>query len=160
MDKNGRFFGKISVIDIVVVLLLALLVAAVVWRFTAPAAQVGRGDTQVDFTLRITGVRDFTLPYYQEGLRMYSRSSGQYVGSITGFTAMPSYDNVTLHSGEVIRAARPGRVDIYLDLTAEGRVTPNAIYAAGNFQLSVGSVSVMQTRYIEVNAVVMTVNPR
>ena len=161
MDKNGKLFGKISIVDLVVLLLIGVLAAGSIYRFTSPATAVDRGNVAVNFTVRIDDVRDFTLANYHEGLRVYDRQAGQFLGHISGLRHAPHYQPVAAFDGTVINAYRPGRLTIYLDITAEGgRTTPGAVYIQGTYELTAGSLIYISTRYVQVSGFIHSIYVR
>ena len=154
MDKNGKLFGKISIIDLIVALLIILVAVGTVYRFASPNTAVDRGDARIYFTLRIDGVRDFTAVNYQEGLRVYDRHAGQFIGNINSVRTEPNYQLVALTDGSLIRTIRPGHATIYIEIAANGRLAPNAIYVEGTNEITTGSVMQIATKYVQVLSVV------
>ena len=158
MDKNGKLFGKISIVDLVVILIILAIAAGAVYRFTAPGAQVARGEATVDFTIRVEGPREFTLVNYRPGLRVYDNRANQFIGHIVDFRYEPHYTFQPLHDGTIVAAQRPGHVNIYLDIQAQGRTTDTAIYVEGTYEITANSVIYIRTRYVEVEGRIHTVS--
>jgi len=150
LDKNGKLFGKISIVDLVVILIILVVAAGGVYRFTAPGAAVSRGDATVDFTIRIEGPRAFTLENYAPGLRVYDNRANQFIGHVVGFRYEPHTISRTLNDGRVIFAEWPDHVTIYLDVQAQGRYTDTGIYVEGTYEITANSVIMIRTRYVEV----------
>ena len=71
IDKNGRLFGKISVIDVVVVLLVVILAVALRHKAQLPQTSTGTVDPQITFTLWVR----MTLSGAPVGLWVRSRTS-------------------------------------------------------------------------------------
>jgi len=160
MDRNGKLFGKISIVDLIVLLLVLAVVAGSVWRFTSPAAALDQSNVAVDFTVRIEGVRDFTLENYHVGLRVYDRQAGQFIGHISGIRHTNFYELHPLFDGTVDWVAVPGRLTIYLDIVANGRVTPTAVYVEGTYEIAVGSLRYINTKYVQTSGRIYSVDIR
>lgn len=158
MDKNGKFFGKINIIDLAVILIILVVAVGAIYRFTAPGAQISRGEATVDFTIRIEGPREFTLVNYAPGLRVYDNRANQFIGHIVDFRYEPHYILQPLHDGTVISAQWPGHVTIYLDIQAQGRYTDTAIYVEGTYEITANSVIYIRTRYVAVEGRIHSVN--
>ncbi|MCL2415926.1 MAG: DUF4330 domain-containing protein, partial [Defluviitaleaceae bacterium] len=139
MDKNGRLFGKISIIDAFVILIAITIIAGTAYRFLAPATAVDSGNAVINYTLRIDGVRDFTAQYYQEGLPVFDRMVNQRIGQITGVRSEVQRAFMAMPNGEIVHAERPGILVVYVDIEANGRETETAYFAEGNYELRVGS---------------------
>ena len=160
MDKNGKLFKKISVIDAFVVLIILILIGGTVYRFTAPAAAVDRGDAIIEYTLMIDGVRDFTLEYYQIGLDVFDRMRNQHIGRIVGVRYEPQYAWGTMLDGSIVHAPRPGVMVVFVDIEANGRITDNSYFAEGTFEVRVGSIVNLGFKYIDVQSTVHTISVR
>jgi len=161
MDKNGKLFGKISIVDLLVVLVVLVVAAGTVYRFASPATNFDDDGVTVDFVIRIEGVRTFTLPYYQGGLRVYDRQMGQFIGVIHDFHTATHYRSQVLHDGSVIFAPLPDNfTNVYLTIRASGRETDGAIFVEGTYEVAVNSVRNIRTRYISVQGIIhsITVN--
>jgi len=158
MDKTGKLFGKISVIDLAVILLIIALAAAGIYRFTASGATMSRGDATVNFTIRIEGVREFTADYYHEGLRVYDRRQNQFIGNITNVRTEPHYTFQALEDGTLIRALWPDHTVIFIDIKAQGRRTPSAIFVEGTYEITANSIIYIHTRYIQVQGVIYSIS--
>ena len=157
MDKNGKLFGKISIVDLAVLLLVLAIAAGSVWRFTSPAAALDQADATINFTVRIEGVRDFTLENYHRGLRVYDRQAGQFIGHISDFRYTNFYELHPQFDGTIGWFAVPGRVTVYLDITATGRVTPTAVYVEGTYEIAAGSLRYINTKYVQTSGRIYTV---
>ena len=160
MDKNGKLFGKISIIDLIVLLLVLVVAVGSVWRFASPAAVLNQSNITVDFTIRIDGVRDFTLVNYREGLRVYNRQAGQFIGHISGIRYTDHYQPHPLPDGTVASVAIPGQITIYMDVTANGRETPTAIYVEGTHEITAGSLIYLNTKYVQVSGAIHSIDIR
>jgi len=160
MDKNGKIFGKVSVIDVFVLLIILVIIGGTVYRFTAPAAAIDRGEYIIEYTLMIDGVRDFTLEYYHIGLDVFDRMRNQHIGRIVGVRSEPQYGLGIGVDGAVVRAPRPGVMVVFVDVEANGRVTENAFFAEGTYEVRVGSIVNLGFKYIDVQATVHTVSVR
>ncbi|MCL2573382.1 MAG: DUF4330 domain-containing protein [Defluviitaleaceae bacterium] len=165
MDKNGKLFGKISIVDLIVLLLVLAVAAGSVWRFTSPSAALNQDNATIDFTIRIDGVRDFTLENYNlenypNGMRIYDRQAGQFIGHIRYVRYTDFYESHPLHDGTIVWAAVPGRVTLYLDIVANGRVTPTAVFVEGTYEIGVGSLRYINTKYVQTSGTIHSIDIR
>ena len=159
MDNKGKLFGKISIVDLVVILLVLTVAVGTVYRFTAGATSVSDGDVDIRYTLRIEGVRAFTVYYYHAGLGVYDRQTGQFIGIIEDFDVVPHYQIYTLADGTMVQAYFPDtHVNIYLHVISTGRETDGAVYAQGTFEVAVNSVTNIRTRYVQVESMIHAVS--
>lgn len=85
IDRNGRLFGKISVIDVLVILVVLVMAAALYFK----GQQTHTGNTVVEqpiiFQLRARGVNDYIAAAIQEKDWIYDQnypSGGRALGEI------------------------------------------------------------------------------
>ena len=154
MDKNGKLFGKVSILDIFVVLLIVGVMAGTFYRYTSERTNMLFSDTTINYTVRISNVREFSLENYHIGLRTYHHMTNEFLGTIVGVRAEPVYDFLETIMGELYLARRPDIINIYLDLEVAGIETPTAYLVSGTHELNVGADLRLRTRYINVTGTV------
>ncbi len=121
IDKNGRLFGKISIIDVLVVLMVAILAAALVSRNNQTATSTTTTDIPISFQLRLNGERSYVTDAVRVNDNLYDldNSSGGPLGTIKDIQVLPG-KRVALFSdgtaGEV-----PVEDGVTLILTVEGK---------------------------------------
>ena len=160
MDKNGKIAGKISIIDLFVLLVIAVLIAGSIYRFTARAAQVDPGEARIEYVLRVAQARELAIKYYQDsiGLPAFDRVTGLHIGDITNVRHEARYPHMTLPDGSVVAVRHPGTAAIYIYITATGRATDSAIYVGGTREINVGGTVFMRSKYVDVETVVNSIN--
>jgi len=92
LDKQGRLFGWINLIDLVIVLTVAVLVAAAYARLTmpyrvAPSYAAPENVHWIEIDLQMPAGRDWLIPLVQPGLQERDPRSGQPVAEIVSCTA-------------------------------------------------------------------------
>jgi len=159
MDKKGRLFGKISIVDLLVILLVLVVAGGTIYRFTADSTRFDDGDVTINYTIRVEGVRAFTVYYYHAGLRVYERMSNQFIGNIEDFRVVPHYQIHSLEDGSMVREYFPDtHVNIYIDITSPGRQTPYGYFAQGTFEVAANSITNIRTRYVQVEGTIHSVS--
>lgn len=167
MDKNGRLFGKISIIDLFVILLIAGIVAGVIFRFGFSGSVARNNDATIAYTFRIgDGVRDFTLEYYERaiGTTVYERFSGNPIGVITAVRSEQAYSEHILFDPNVpdderlVIVARPGVLIIYIYIETQGFVTERSYFTEESFELRMGGTNHFFFRYVSVQGSITEIN--
>ena len=154
MDKNGKLFGKISILDIFVVLLVIGVVAGTFYRYTSERTNMLFANDTIHYTLRISNVREFSLENYHVGLRAYHHMTNELVGTIVGIRSEPVYDFLENAFGELYLAPRLDIINIYLDLEVVGMETDTAYLINGTHELNIGADMRLRTRYITVTGTI------
>ena len=85
IDRNGRLFGKISIIDVLVVLVVLVMAAAL--YFKGQQTHTGTAVTEriITFQIRVRGAEDYVAAAIQEKDGVYDRgysSGGRALGEI------------------------------------------------------------------------------
>ena len=158
MDKNGKIFGKISIVDLLVVILVITLGIGTFYRFTSSDTAVNLTNETIRYTVRIDGVRHFTIENYHEGLRVYNRMTNQFIGTIESVRYEPHMPTAQMLDGTILRLPFPDHITIYIDVVANGRVTDTAIFAEGNNEINAGSLLQMNTKYVMVTGTIHSVS--
>ena len=61
LDKNGKLFGKINIIDVAVILVAIAVVIGVFVRFTGGAGKIVKETKKIEYVVQISGVRGYTV---------------------------------------------------------------------------------------------------
>ena len=94
MDKNGRLFGKISVIDVVVVLVVLVMAAALYVKNTSLSHTSTRvTNTPITYQVTAYNVRQYVADAIQEGDLLYDQdySTGGTLGAIQSINASRNF---------------------------------------------------------------------
>ena len=155
LDNRGRLFGKLNVIDALVVILIIGLIAAAGYRFTA-SGMTRAADSTVRYTIMIEGVREFTIPYYQIGLRAFDARNGEFIGHIVGVRYEPLTVHMPLFDGTVVYVERTDIFRVFVEIEASARETDTAILVEGAYELNVGRRVHLNTKFIDVEGIIFS----
>ena len=155
LDRHGRLFGKLNVIDALVVILLIGLMAAAGYRFTA-SGMTREADSTARYTIMIEGVREFTILYYQAGLRAFDARNGEFIGLIAEVRYEPLTVHMPLFDGSVVLAERTDIFRVFVDIEASARETDTAILIEGAYELNVGRRIHLNTKFIDVEGIIVS----
>jgi len=151
-----KLFGKLNIIDVFIIIVLIGVVAGTVYRFTSPGADLTRGQTVIDYTIRIQAARAFSLEYYDVGHIVFDSITEEEIGFITGFWHVPHRAPTFHDDGTVTLEEMPGLVDIYVNIRTTGLVTAEAYFSGGTYELKVGSNVPFMTKWMNVVTTTIT----
>jgi len=160
MDKNGRLFGKISIIDMFVVLLIAAIVTGVVFRFGFSGSVARNDETAFRYTIQFRRVREFTRDYHRAGIGtvVYERFSNNPVGVVYQVTYSQFYEVHRMPDGSVVELELPGFKNIYVTIDTRGFIDDRgAFFTEESFELRVGRNIALWFRYVNVTGVVIDI---
>ena len=153
LDEKGRLFGKINIIDLTVILVLLVVMAAGGFKlfYVNPEYQPVLKDVKMD--LLVQGVRQPTVSAIQVGDRVNEKNSGGYFGTVTDIEVTPAQEFVPTQQGTLVRAELPGRYDIKLTVESQAEITREYVRISGQ-QIRIGYSPTIRTRIYEVETVV------
>lgn len=155
VDEKGRLFGKVSLIDIFVILFALALAFAVYLRFFTNETTSLRGENDTfTYTLRINGVRTWTVDGFQVGDKIWDTDHDTYLGVITGVEAVPATWEYDLMDGSSTVAGSENRYDVYLTVEAEGLISNGRYYASRTFELGANGTLYFYTKYCSVSGTI------
>ena len=137
-DEKGRIFGKINIVDLGIILLLILSIAAVgvkVYRdkFTE------REHTAVRYTLFVAGVRQQSVDAINMvHERITDAETDDPLGDIVEIKKEPAANIFQKADGEYVKSYYPEKYDLYITIETDGVVTPDGYFTEGGKKLLYG----------------------
>ena len=152
IDKKGRVFGLINIIDLLVI----LLILAVVGRFALKSQQQPAGveSKNIEVVLLVKEVRDATANVIKEGDIVRETKSNTLLGKVTKVEVVPSDTLVDTADGRVVNYPNPILKDVYITLVGTGTASENAI-VVGNSEIRIGTILNAKTNIYSVISTVM-----
>ena len=85
IDRNGRLFGKISVIDVIVILAVIVMAAAIYVKTHKPQTGSNVATTTIVYQMSVENQPEYMLDAIQVGDQIYDkeRTTGGSLGTIT-----------------------------------------------------------------------------
>jgi len=159
IDEKGRLFGKISIIDIFVILAVIVLTVGFVYNRTSQhVRQIIMADTPLQVTFLIEGVRDFSLVAVEEGDIFFRQHERVPLGSVTSIEAGPAYDIVIRTDGTAEYVPLEDRFNMYITLASVGSITHTGFFINGTQQMSEGGRMSIQSNNFLAMAMIYQVN--
>jgi hypothetical protein len=150
IDSKGRLFGTISVIDVVVVLIVALLIAGVVIKFTVlePTA-INVDNTPITYEIKLSNAREYTVNALKAGDSVYDSDSGYTdpVGVIGNIETSPAMREFSLINGKTAMLQVDGYYDITLTIEASGKIEEGRYLVNRTYEIGVNSKRNFNTKY-------------
>ncbi len=122
IDQNGRLFGKISVVDVLAVLVVIVLAFALHVKHNELEATANKGgETTITITMKAENLPLYVVDAIQTGDKVYDkeRPSGGPIGVITKVEEQPGSKVEKLSNGTF--ALLPNADSRNLIITVEGR---------------------------------------
>lgn len=161
IDKKGRIFGKLNIIDLIAILLIVAVLALIGYKLLGSDEDLAGSGQSVVYTVEVKGVEPEVYDFIQDNLPSQLTASNEmldaYVTAAEG--TLIEEDIYSLEagsgtSGEQIIRAEAGTYDVVF--TIEGTVKDNLSSKLGTQEIRVGKSHIVKTTLFELEGGVIT----
>jgi hypothetical protein len=157
IDNKGRLFGKISVVDIIILLAFVVAIAGFVYKFTSGDKTVTIvSDTPFEVTVMVKNVRQYTVDGAQVG-DVVIEQHGSKIGTISKVETKPAMDLAEYPDGSAKYVEVEGRYDLYITIDATGRIDDKGFSVGGNRLVSKGGSLNIETKRLTCQSTIYNV---
>lgn len=148
IDKNYRLFGKVSIVDILLVVIIIAFVFLAI-NFSAPQSVSAKtGDTQVKYTVELFKLEPTYLDKIQVGDTLYDNLKNTEIGKITKIYSEPYLEIVPDKGNSIYRKSTvEGYIYVYLEVEASAKLTDYQTLI-GQYEIQVGKDVYVRTKNI------------
>lgn len=101
MDKNGKIGGKVSIIDILVVVLVVAVIVGIVARYGSSVTGAVKSNKQFEYVLKVESVRQYTVDALEKKGKVTDKKSEKDLGEIVDVQVENATLQSTTASGEL-----------------------------------------------------------
>ncbi|MCL2404266.1 MAG: DUF4330 domain-containing protein [Defluviitaleaceae bacterium] len=152
IDNQGKIRGRVSIIDIIIVLVVLALVAGFVYRRATPhISDIIRGETPFYVTFEVNRIRSVIAEdSVVVGDKVFRQhATRQALGTIVNIEHMPATEVMMRTDGTAILATMEERYSLRITIQATGSITNSGFFVNGNDHLSPGGeVAIINNRFI------------
>ena len=161
LDKKGKLFGKVSVVDLLVLLVVLIGIAGVFMvkgklnknEIQADASQMlisSNAEKDVlEIKLKVKEVRDITRDAIIVGDDVYLVQTQKRLGSVVRVESEPAVRQVKSDNGTVYQAVVPERYDVTIVVETSGKQRDDGYYTDTNMQIFYGREMEIMTSTIQ-----------
>jgi hypothetical protein len=132
LDKKGRLFGKINIIDLLIVLLIAAAAAGVYMVFFNGSEKQASEISTVIYDFEITNVNKDFVDAINPGDPIRDSVRGNDLGTVVGKSSKnATMLNEDLINGRYIIANVPDAYDVTITIEANATITPANVIVGG-----------------------------
>lgn len=147
LDKKGKLFGKISIIDLVVIVAILVAIAGFAIRFFSPAADKVTNRIDITYVVKIEDVREYTVNALEKLGTATDKKSKSVIGEVVSVRAESRVEQKIYETGETIDVLVPEKHDVYVTVKAKAKESDKAYMVGENVEITVGSTMNMATKY-------------
>ncbi|MDF2627195.1 MAG: hypothetical protein K0R39_1026 [Symbiobacteriaceae bacterium] len=140
IDQKGRLFGKVNLLDLVVVLAVVAVAGRFGYKAMTKEAAAPAGETKtVQVKFYLPNVTQPTVAFLRPGVEVYDSKSNAHMGKIVAAETKP-----TMIVGPEKEYESKTRVDLTITVEGTGRVTSNGS-SLGGIELRGGRLFELKT---------------
>jgi hypothetical protein len=159
IDDQGRLFGKISVIDIIVVIVVAALAAGFIYkRVSGDVQQIVNANDTFYVTFKCDQLRSFSLDAAAEGDIFFRQYDTKAMGRAVLIETDVGRGIMLKTDGTAVLAEMEGRFTMYITVECTGSVTGSGFYINGYMNVAEGSEFMIQSNRLLVNTSVYRIS--
>lgn len=156
LDEKGRIFGKINIIDLVVII---VLVAAAVWFGYSMLGKnlqqdVTERQQETEITVVTSGIRVTTAEAIAKGGKAFEFKTGAHIGEIVDVKTEPARVWLVQGNGKWVQTESEDRVDAFVTIRGTARIGENVITMNG-VEIRVGGSIGLKTKFAAFESHVM-----
>ena len=130
IDEKGRLFGKVNIVDLIIVIIIVAAAAFVGMKFFGPKSQVANTEN-----VRITMFCDespvYVVDQLEAGSEVWDSSNQVVLGTLKEWTTGDSMSPVTDAEGNVVEISREGYHSVRLVCEGTGIVSDHGVTIGG-----------------------------
>jgi len=159
LDEKGRVFGRISIVDILIV---AILLGTAGWFAYAMfgknlRADVAARERPIEITVVVMGIRPTTAEAIRNSTKMFEFKTGAYIGNVVGVRTEPADIWFITSDGRWVRSKANDRVDAYVTIRGNARFGEDVITMNG-VEVRVGTSIGLKSKMAVFMGHIMTMN--
>ena len=129
IEKDGKLFGKVSIIDIGLIILVILIAFGTYWRFYGNGkAKKATENIKISYVVEIRGLKKLFLDGIKVDDLVGNVETSKQYGRIKSITSEPYKDFIIDNNGEYKEAIVPGQWKIFLTIEAYGAEAGDGFY--------------------------------
>ena len=133
IDDKGRLFGKISLIDIFVLIVLGLVFLVVYFQIgTNSKAATRESDQLIQITFYKEALEDFTVKALKEGARVENDTNATFMGNIVNLEIGESVNYMPDVNGREIASPMEGFSSVTITTEVMGKLSDGSALLSGN----------------------------
>lgn len=158
INKDGKLFGKISIIDILVILVIVIAAFGVYTRFFMGNEKVETASSRIEYTMKVSEVRQGTVDALKNFKgEVYDDTTKEFLGEITEVTYRDAVKAVEMATGELKDSVIPERYDAFVTIRVDGKINASGYYTANNQPIAAGSNVVIYSKAAKTTGTIVDV---
>ena len=139
IDKEGKLFGKFSIVDLLIILVIITASVILVLKFSGPGEAGVPENNKYTYIIKVSSVKKTTAEYIKKGETLYDGEDNCMGKIVEDIKTEPAKKVVSKNDGTFTETVNPERLDVYITIEAEGVKNDNGFYIDGKVPLLKGT---------------------
>lgn len=157
MDKNGKIKGKISIIDIAVIILVMAAAIGITVRFTSKTTTAVTSNITLKYAVKVNAVRQFTVDALEKSTILTDKKAELNLGEIKNIETSDSKIQSTTTGGKIKWAGLPDKYTCVVTIESEARESEDNYVLDDTTEISVGRTMEIYTKYVKTTGEIISV---
>ncbi len=157
IDKKGKLGGKVSIIDILILVIILAVIVGIGVRYGTKITGAVTSEKEFEYVIKIDGIRDYTVKALDKKGRVTDKRSEKNIGEILEVVTENGTKESVLADGTVKYADYPGYYTSYVKVKATGKESDDNYVLDDATELSVGRTVDFYSKYVKTSGVIMSV---
>lgn len=158
--KNGKVFGKINIIDFLVVLVIVVVIAGIGYRLFSSKGNEATDIKQFEFVVRVEGVRDMTIDALEKKGKVYASKNNIEIGEITDVKVEPFMQSTVSFEGKRSFIEVPEYYTAYITISSEGTISNGQHYDNDKTAIDSGRGYVISSRHVATHGEIVSITDK
>lgn len=152
MDKKGKLFGKISIVDILIVLAVIVCIAGVYARFVAQPERVQIETKTFTYKVLVREIREMSVEGLEQSVGttflLNEKGRSDVLGTLIDVESRHYSEPIVKNDGTIVMAEMPSKYEVVLTMELDGIVNDSGYYTTDYKSIGVGADLLMTNKYI------------
>ena len=160
IDKNGRIFGKISIVDLTVLVAVIILIAGIYVRFFGGPTKTVVQSSDFYYVLEVKNIRESNLHGLEKSLngRFYlNEKITSEMGTLVDIQSSTAVSTMETADGKIVTTKVPERFDALLTFKLTGRINDRGYFTPSLNHISAGVQYNIKGKYSAVTGNILEV---
>lgn len=141
VNSKGKLFGKVSIIDILVIILIIAAVVGAYFRFKGNNVVAVNETTEYYYTISVKEIRESNKNLLEKSIGTKFRLDGKInssMGELIDTEVFDAEKSLELNDGSIINVTVPERFDVKLTFKVNGSKSDSGYYTPEMQEICVG----------------------
>lgn len=161
LDQKGKLFGKISIIDIFIIIAIIVCVTGVYVRFVARPTKAQVNTTKFTYQVVVRNLRQSSIDTLMQSketkFTLGEKGRSDDLGILKEVTATPSKDT-QIKDGKAITVNSPSKIDALLTFELDGMVNDRGYFTPQLKDIGTGGTLILQNKFIKTEGQVISIH--